>query len=230
MKQIPHIPNYFACEDGHIYNASGRKLKPRPQRDGYLMISIWQKGEGKSKNLTVHRLIALTFIENPDNLPCVNHIDGDKQNNKVENLEWVTYSRNSKHSFELGLQTPMRGFDNPKAHSKEKVHEVCRLLQEGYRNVDIAKITGVHSSFVKSVRAGKAGVEVSKDYNFSSKSRQRTLSEDTVRWVCNKILEGYKNVEIAAMSTNPRITRQFVNAVRNQWVYKDITQQYNFKN
>lgn len=51
MKQIPHIPNYYACEDGHIYNASGRKLKPHPQRDGYLMISVWQKVKERVRTL-----------------------------------------------------------------------------------------------------------------------------------------------------------------------------------
>lgn len=63
---------------------------------------------------SVHRLVALTFIPNPANKPEVNHIDGDKLNNAIENLEWVTKSENIKHAFRLGLKQQYGG-SNPSA-------------------------------------------------------------------------------------------------------------------
>ena len=104
MKQITQIPDYFVCEGGHVYNKHGKALKTQLSRDGYRMVSIWQKGCGKSRTYSVHRLVAIAYIPNPHNYPCVNHIDGDKQNNEVSNLEWCTYSENSKPLIVTGKQ------------------------------------------------------------------------------------------------------------------------------
>ena len=59
---------------------------------------------GKSKTISLHRLIATTFIPNPNNLPQVNHKDGNKENNNVNNLEWVTNQENMIHSYKTGLR------------------------------------------------------------------------------------------------------------------------------
>lgn len=60
----------------------------------------------------VHRLVALAFIPNPNNKPCVNHIDGDKLNNCVENLEWVDWDENVIHAYKIGLAKPIYGKEN----------------------------------------------------------------------------------------------------------------------
>nr|DAZ45565.1 MAG TPA: homing endonuclease [Caudoviricetes sp.] len=77
-------------------------LKPKINRQGYYEYQLYKKGE-KSTTISAHRLVAIHFIPNPFNLPVVNHIDGDKANNKVENLEWCTYSHNNKHAYDTGL-------------------------------------------------------------------------------------------------------------------------------
>ena len=101
MKQIP-IENctYFATEDGKIFNKHKKQLDKfnrRITKLGYhqmcLMINKSQK------QIYLHRLIAITFIPNPLNLPEVNHIDGNKLNNCVSNLEWCTRSHNMKQAY-----------------------------------------------------------------------------------------------------------------------------------
>lgn len=74
----------------------------------------------KKKMFLVHRLVAKVFIENPENKPCVNHIDGNPLNNKVENLEWCTHSENMKHAFRTGLHS-LRGdkHNNRKLNSSD---------------------------------------------------------------------------------------------------------------
>lgn len=78
-----------------------RELHPYIGKNGYAYINLRKNGE--TVRYYIHRLVAETFIPNPMNKPAVNHIDGDKLNNDVENLEWVTYSENSKHAIEHGL-------------------------------------------------------------------------------------------------------------------------------
>lgn len=74
-------------------------LKPLLVGAGYYQVQLSQKGNVKVKLL--HRLVAIAFLDNPNNLPCVNHKDGDKSNNTVTNLEWCTYSDNEKHSYSV---------------------------------------------------------------------------------------------------------------------------------
>ena len=83
------------------YNA----LKPQiNKRNGYVYQMLYKNG--KEKLLRVHRLVAMAFLSNPNNLPQVNHKDGNKQNNSVDNLEWCEQSYNMKHAFKTGLEKP----------------------------------------------------------------------------------------------------------------------------
>jgi hypothetical protein len=69
--------------------------------NGYMFVGL---SDGKKRTtFSVHRLVALLFIDNPHNYPEVNHIDFDKTNNKIENLEWVSHSDNSKHNFSKNI-------------------------------------------------------------------------------------------------------------------------------
>ena len=77
-------------------------LKPKISKHGYLHI-ILRIGK-LQKDFSIHRLVAIAFIDNPDNLPTIDHIDGNKLNNNVNNLEWVSYKENNQRAYDLGLK------------------------------------------------------------------------------------------------------------------------------
>ena len=89
---------YFASPSGNIYNRHGDLMVGGVNRDGYRQVIV------NRKTKCVHRIVAETFLQNPQMLPCVNHKDGDKLNNSMDNLEWCTHSENTLHSFRNGMQ------------------------------------------------------------------------------------------------------------------------------
>lgn len=88
-------------KNGRIDNRHGVKLKPKIDKYGYDIITLSNKGERKC--FSVHRLVAQAFIPNSENKPTVNHIDGNKQNNCVKNLEWATHKEQKEHAIKKGL-------------------------------------------------------------------------------------------------------------------------------
>ncbi len=102
-KPINEYPTYVVSNTGKVKNTTtGTILKQYINKKGYCGIGI--RVNGKSMYIKVHRAVAKAFISNPDNKPTVNHIDGNKSNNLVHNLEWATYSENMQHAFDNGLK------------------------------------------------------------------------------------------------------------------------------
>lgn len=80
----------------NFHNQSSHLLKPTIANNGYCQVTLYKENKSRHK-FTVHRLVAEAFIPNPDNLPCINHIDENKLNNNINNLEWCTYSYNNAY-------------------------------------------------------------------------------------------------------------------------------------
>lgn len=129
---VPHLTLY---EDGRLYNHKTKKFKKwTKDTNGYMKTQIWVAG--KPKNVHQHRLLAESFVPNPQCKSQVNHINGIKSDNRIENLEWVTQSENGKHSFANGLQKVTRPckkvvdtvtnkvFESVTEAAKE--HNICR--------------------------------------------------------------------------------------------------------
>lgn len=121
---------YQITNDGRIWsppkipqNPTGRFIKVSVDHNGYPKVCLksGNKGNRKSSNYSIHRLIAISFIPNPQHLPEVNHKNGIKSDNRLENLEWCSKRENSLHAFRLGLRKSIRGdkHKNSKLTDKE---------------------------------------------------------------------------------------------------------------
>lgn len=134
--------------DGRVRKYKGKLLKPsktsarknRKKSDSYCEVRITRE-KNKSNNYLVHRLVALAFIPNPENKPTVNHIDGVKYNNRVENLEWATYSEQEFHAHKIGLKKDKKAVDMVDIFTGkvlavyESMHEADRQTGVNYRNI-----------------------------------------------------------------------------------------------
>lgn len=103
FKYVPKTIKRFRkdTQKEYVVNINGKASYGSISKKGYLIVKLWK--DKKSKSIPVHRLVAQAFIPNPLNLPQVNHIDGNKQNNHVSNLEWCDNSHNIKHAYKNGL-------------------------------------------------------------------------------------------------------------------------------
>lgn len=149
--------NYYADEFGNIYNNNGMKLKT-VRRGAYMGVSIPIDGEIKS--CSVHRLIAETFLPNPNHLPQVNHKDGNKHNNALSNLEWVTASENQRHACQY-LGKNARGENNSQHKLKTKeVIEIRELSARGADYKELARQYDVAPTTIHSLLHGRSWTHI----------------------------------------------------------------------
>lgn len=102
--QIAGCEHYHINEDGVVVNTkTGKVLKTDLNNCGYKRVTLWSEQQTRVR-IAVHRLVAMTYVNNPENKPMVNHKDGYKLNNHKTNLEWVTCKENTKHAFKNKLR------------------------------------------------------------------------------------------------------------------------------
>lgn len=125
----------------NIYNLKNKKFNRKTKekilncvsnKKGYLTIQLYKNG--KQKQYFVHRLVAQAFINNFQNKPQINHIDGNKKNNKVDNLEWVSNLENNKHSWLIGLRT-----NNTVCHKNNKDKRLTSIIQYSLNGLILKK-------------------------------------------------------------------------------------------
>jgi hypothetical protein len=148
MKQTAVIngSNYSISVDGTLVNMSNGRLKKwTKDTNGYMRCTIWVNG--KSSTISQHRILAEYFIENPEQKQQVNHKNGIKHDNRIENLEWVTQSENALHSFANGLQKPTR------PHMRKVVNVQSGKIYDCIS--DAAKDNGLNVSYLNLMLNGK---------------------------------------------------------------------------
>lgn len=147
---------YDVFKNGMVRGVSGRLLRIHKNKNGYIQVNTWNNN--KQKTFLVHRLVASAFIPNQDNLPEVNHIDGNKQNNNVTNLEWCTRSENIKHGINNGLIPSPWKNKKGKDHIRSKnVYQIYggKVINEFGSAREAARESGICYGTISNVLIGR---------------------------------------------------------------------------
>ena len=158
---VKGYPNYEVSSIGSVRNKKrGRLLAiAYHKKSGYGCVTLWRNN--KPTTLLIHRVVASAFIQNPERKPDVNHKDGNKANNSITNLEWVTARENNLHAYrELGRQGPTGERHGMTTLSIEQVTEIRRRYVSGdYDRRALAQKYGVCPGTISNIVTGKTWKE-----------------------------------------------------------------------
>ena len=199
--QVSNLGNVFS-----VYN--GKQLKPF-MNDRYLVVDLF--AYTVRQRIAVHRMVAIAFIENPDNKEYVNHIDGNKLNNCVDNLEWVTASENSIHAVATGL-SPIGGAKTLAKLTEKDVLEIQAAFEAGEKDFVLAEKYGVTSGVISSIRLGKTWKHVSgKVFAPSGPNPVKKLSGEDIPVIRQMFLDGFNDADIGRKFN---VARGTINQIR----------------
>lgn len=167
-KFLPEVKDrYYINKKGELFTDNGERKLKDCEKDGYIKNGLILK-DGKTKHYFRHRLVMICFDfrENYEKLQ-VNHKDGNKTNNNLENLEWCTNQENRIHAVKLGLAASLKGETNPASKLTEE--QVLDLIVDLLNNVPYSQITkkyGCSKSTVSAIKNKRNWTYLTKDINF----------------------------------------------------------------
>ena len=141
---------------GYFQLRKGRLLKPSIDRYGYKKTSLTDVN-GNIRYLTIHRLVAINFIDNPNNKKTVNHIDGNKLNNHKNNLEWNTVSEQNYHAYRYNLNSRKGELNNNSKLTYENIKEIRSLINSKTIK-EISEKFNVSRSHISNIKNNKVWI------------------------------------------------------------------------
>lgn len=177
---IPEFPSYRISEDGQVYSTykSGKILSPKEDKDGYFEVCLT---ENKVRHyVRVHRLVGMAFLENPNNLPLINHKDMNVKNNNYSNLEWCTPTHNTKHFYENSLE-----HKSLSAFNKEELLAIIECYNSGKSQKEVASLFGLQSrpDVISEIVTGRRFSELTgiiKSEDFKQRTTEKITGEDVL--------------------------------------------------
>lgn len=222
MKNLEEIgaDEYCITSKGRVYSLKSKRFLNLQYNDnGYTCVTL--RIDGKTKTLRVHRLVALTYLKDTYFEGAhVNHKDGDKTNNCVDNLEWVNRSENMLHAYSKGLVV-----SKPHKITDEEVHLICQFLEQGSRITDVAKMFNVDRDQIYRIISGTAYNYISFEYNLQSVPKQQKISPEKVMEVCELLVKGEA---VRAISEQTGIHVSSVKAIKQRRTQTCISNSYDW--
>jgi hypothetical protein len=175
---IPSFEEYEASSLGRVRriksvrpSLSGRILKPDVHKHGYLRVVLWMNNKDTT-HIYVHRLVALAFLSNTDNLPEVNHKNFNRVDCRVENLEWCTRQENNHHKYINGRFSIGEDVHNSKLDEMQVI-TICGRINDGEFCTDIAKDYGVAQETINSIASGRTWKHITKNVLINQSNRYK---------------------------------------------------------
>lgn len=154
--------NYLVTVDGNVYSkprpgTKGGKLKYWIDKNGYYKVNLWV--DGKLYQCSIHRLVAMFFIDNPNSFPQINHKNGIKTDNSINNLEWCTQQMNTRHAYDIGLaKSAAKGMSGYLSPTSIEIHQYARSGEhiKSYGSIrEASRVTGIGLTSIIYCSVGK---------------------------------------------------------------------------
>lgn len=211
---VKGFPGYVINKEGVVIGPKGTPLTHFPNVDGYPVVYVRLNRKNCCKR--VHRFLAEAFIPNPDNLPVVNHKDGDKSNFALDNLEWVTIKENCEHAIKV-----LKVCRGNSTIDKETATQICEMMQAGKSNKQISEELNISIDIVSKIRCGQSWKNISQHYNI--RPRVGRLLIEQIKTICEKLNQGKKIMEIVEEMNSKDVTRDAVSGISSFQTYTQIT-------
>ena len=233
------LNDYIISNYGRVYSFKTNKLLIPAERNGYLYVTLAYNGEQHPKR--INRLVMMTFMPVLNaNLLQVNHINGDKKDNSIWNLEWCTAKQNIAHAIRTGLRKT--GEDHPSAIiTNIQAKQISEMLEKGYSYEEMYNKMNLNIEYdnfrkiVYRIRYGESWKSISKNYNFDrEKQRHSDYSDSDINLICKSLEEGKSYNEICDLfglnNKNDRdLFKRVIINIANKNTYTNISSKYNIQ-
>lgn len=214
---------YSVTKCGMVYSHITNRFKKNTLRnDGYLATTLIDS-EGGKKTFLVHRIVATAFLSVEKGKDCVNHLDRNKSNNRLENLEWCTYSENNAHYLD-NYKEP----NSYNSYDEETVVKIIKYIMDGWRRVDIAESMGLTLNQVKYILGSDHYEHYKEDFDWDNRpTKRQSLSDEKVLHIC-KLLENGETSYNKIIQEVGGINKAHIYTIKKRKTYKYLSESFNF--